>query len=116
MSPAEPLEDGQFDDAPEDVQTSLSATPALQPMTASADPRGGHSYIDDDAPVDPNINLDWSEDEELSEDETDEDEFENSFARVEDEDWEIAERGKYLYIGAGRDAEDSKTSPSSIIV
>ncbi|VDC04442.1 unnamed protein product [Peniophora sp. CBMAI 1063] len=89
MSSAVPVEEGQFDDAPEDVQT---AAPVPQSATTAPDSRGGHTYIDDDTPLDPKINLDWSEDEEVSEDEDDEEEYEDGLARVEDEDWEIAER------------------------
>jgi hypothetical protein len=65
---------GQFDDAPGDA-TDLS----------SADPREGHQFIDEAI-------LEWSE---PSEDDDFEDEDEYDSNRVEDEDWEIAERGLY---------------------
>lgn len=109
MSPVETIEDGQFDDAPEDAQTVQSGEPIAQPAAAPVDPRGGHTYIDEDTTVDPNINLDWSEDEEVSEDEEYEEEYEDGIARVEDEDWEIAERGMYAYIhlGATSDYKDT---------
>lgn len=99
MPPVEPVEDGQFDDAPEDARTVQIVESISQPAAAPVDPRGGHTYIDDAAPLDPSINLDWSEDEEISEDEDDEDEYEDGIARVEDEDWEIAERGLWAIIG-----------------
>lgn len=81
------IEDGQFDDAPEDIPQS---TDAIVPPT---DLRNGHSYIDDE-----NI-LEWSEessDEEeeqfyLEEDQMEAEAFDT--LRAEDEDWEIAERG-----------------------
>ena len=83
-----PVEDGQFDDAPEE-------TPVTTAEVAAADARAGHTYIDDE-----NI-LEWSsgsseEDEEQDEFDAEEDEmeaaaFEN--LRAEDEDWEITERG-----------------------
>ena len=82
------VEDGQFDDAPDDPTA---------PVTV--DPRQGHNFIDDDAL------LEWSSDS--SEDEGSEpDEFEQEedlieaeafqTLRAEDEDWEIAERGTPL--------------------
>ena len=81
--------EGQFDDAPEDVP-------------AAPDPRAGHTYIDD-LPPDEDKLLEWSSESE-SDDEEGQDEFaeeedameETAFQtlRAEDEDWEIAERGK----------------------
>ena len=98
MSPTEPVEDGQFDDAPEDALT-VPAQPVTQPAIVPVDPRGGHTYIDDDAPQEAGIDLDWSDEDDISEDEDDEDEFEDGMARVEDEDWEIAERGMRAHQG-----------------
>ena len=98
MSPTEPIEDGQFDDAPEDAQTVPSVEPVSQPAVVPVDPRGGHTYIDDDAPQEAEINLYWSEEDDVSEDDDDDDEFEDGMARVEDEDWEIAERGWWAII------------------
>ncbi|KAI0648033.1 RIO1 family-domain-containing protein [Trametes meyenii] len=82
MDPEEHIEEGQFDDAPEDVSVP-------QPI----DPRQGHSFIDDEGL------LEWSS--ESSEDESEPDEFEQEedtleaeafqTLRAEDEDWEIAE-------------------------
>ncbi|KAJ8501914.1 hypothetical protein ONZ51_g324 [Trametes cubensis] len=82
-TPQEVIEEGQFDDAPED--TSLPQT---------ADPRQGHNFIDDEKL------LEWSSESE--EDESEPDEFEQEEdtleaeafqeLRAEDEDWEIAER------------------------
>ena len=98
MSPTESIEDGQFDDAPEGAQTVPSVEPVSQPAVVPVDPRGGHTYIDDDAPQEAEINLDWSEEDDVSEDDDDDDEFEDGMARVEDEDWEIAERGWWAII------------------
>lgn len=74
------IELGQFDDAPE---------PGAPPPTDLR--QAGHALIDD-AEL-----LQWSEDEDeaadadADEDELDERDFDD--ARVEDEDWEMAERG-----------------------
>ena len=80
---AESIEDGQFDDAPEDGAEASNAVNV----------REGHNYIDDE-----NI-LEWSEDSsdeeedafDLEEDQMEAEAFET--LRAEDEDWEIAERG-----------------------
>ncbi|KAK7681528.1 hypothetical protein QCA50_015260 [Cerrena zonata] len=83
----EPIEDGQFDDAPEDQVPPQTPNPAPQ-----VDLREGHTYIDDE-----NI-LEWSEessDEEEDAFDVEEDQMEaEAFEtlRAEDEDWEIAER------------------------
>lgn len=75
--PIEPLiEDGQFDDAPEDL-----------PIEQAPDPRTGFNHIDE-----PEAVLDWS-DELSEEDEDDLEEDDADFDRAEDEDWEITERG-----------------------
>ncbi|KAI0632149.1 RIO1 family-domain-containing protein [Trametes polyzona] len=81
--PDEPIEEGQFDDAPDD-------TSVPQPT----DPRQGHAFIDDEGL------LEWSS--ESSGEESEPDEFEQEedtleaeafqTLRAEDEDWEIAER------------------------
>ncbi|KIJ62642.1 hypothetical protein HYDPIDRAFT_94239 [Hydnomerulius pinastri MD-312] len=71
--PTEIIEHGQFDDAPEGVRPP--------------DPRQGGNFIDDDQL------LEWSEpsdNEDEDEPELSGDDFEDN--RVEDEDWEIAER------------------------
>lgn len=74
--PIEPLiEDGQFDDAPEDL-----------PIEQAPDPRTGFNHIDE-----PEAVLDWS-DELSEEDEDDLEEDDADFDRAEDEDWEITER------------------------
>lgn len=66
---------GQFDDALEDAEQH--------------DPRQGGHFIDDDR------FLEWSsEDEDDDIDQLSGDDFEDD--RVEDEDWEIAERGESL--------------------
>lgn len=70
-------EDGQFDDAPD-------ATPApLTTIPPQFNPREGSNFIDEGI-------LEWSEHEE-TEDSGAEDDWEEN--RVEDEDWEISERG-----------------------
>ena len=77
---AESIEDGQFDDAPEDTVETPNA-----PQTV--DLREGHNYIDDE-----NI-LEWSEDSsdeeedafDLEEDQMEVEAFET--LRAEDEDW-----------------------------
>ncbi|CAL1712588.1 unnamed protein product [Somion occarium] len=83
MEPTQPvIEDGQFDDAPD------NGAPIVTPQT---DPRENHRYIDDE-----NI-LEWSSESSGEEDEFDAQEdymeaeaFET--LRAEDEDWENAER------------------------
>ncbi len=77
---AQPIEIGQFDDAPE---STLPDSPL--------NPREGHNFIDE-----ANI-LEWSEESE-EEDEFDLEEDEMEYAayqtlRAEEEDWEVAERG-----------------------
>lgn len=77
-------DEGQFDDAPEDV--AIPQTPAT--IATAADPRGDASYIDDSPRL-----LEWSEPETEDEDEDEfmEEDFEDN--RVEDEDWDVTERG-----------------------
>ena len=83
-----PTEDGQFDDAPEDVTT-------LEPVDARA--QVTHPLIDEEEL------LEWSSDstedgDEPDEFENEEDELESAAfedLRAEDEDWEIAERGMH---------------------
>lgn len=81
------IEEGQFDDAPED-------TTIPEPIDVRA--QATHRFIDDDEQE----LLEWSSDStsedeqdefELEEDEMEAAAFEN--LRAEDEDWEIAERG-----------------------
>ena len=80
------VEDGQFDDAPDD-------NPPSAPVDARA--QAGHRFIDEE-----NI-LEWSSDsDEEEEDEFDAEEDDMEAAafqelRAEDEDWEIAERGAF---------------------
>ena len=79
-------EDGQFDDAVEDVTT----TP-IQPGSPTQRPPA--RYIDEEHL------LEWSDPEDSDEDELEEvfreDDYEDN--RVEDEDWEIAERGEFRF-------------------
>ena len=66
---------GQFDDAPEDQTTQ------------QIDSRQGPAYIDD-------ATLEWSDPEDGSgDDEVYEEDYTDD--RVEDEDWEVAERGSF---------------------
>ena len=74
------MDDEQFQDAPEDVHAFRST---VQQSTS----RGQESFIDDDL-------LEWSEpddEESQSDDSLREEDFQDH--RVEDEDWEITERG-----------------------
>lgn len=64
------IADGQFDDAPEDASTLVRPS--------------GQTLIDEDAAA-----LEWSDESEEEQDE--EDTYEDD--RVEDEDWEVAEKG-----------------------
>ncbi|KAH8104774.1 RIO1-domain-containing protein [Cristinia sonorae] len=78
-----PIEDGQFDDAPEDQ--------LVVPATATTDPRDGHRFIDDD-PL-----LEWSSESEEEQDEFEVEEDNMEYEayqtlRAEDEDWEQTER------------------------
>ncbi|KZT09117.1 RIO1-domain-containing protein [Laetiporus sulphureus 93-53] len=84
------VEEGQFDDAPDDKPGAPTAETGSTPLN----PREGHAYIDDEEAL-----LAWSqsedEDEERDAFEEEEDELEASVfqtLRAEDEDWEIAER------------------------
>ena len=78
------VDDGQFDDAPEDGE------PQTQP--SAANPREGHRYIDEEEI------LQWSsEDEDEDAFDAEEDDLEAAAfqsLRPEDEDWEIAEGGQ----------------------
>jgi hypothetical protein len=67
------VEDGQFDDAPMDSHPERSLRQ--------------YNYIDDTP-------LEQSEDSSEGDDDIHSEDLDDSFARVEDEDWEIAERGK----------------------
>lgn len=83
---AEPaIEDGQFDDAPEE----LAGLPSSQQHVQS-NVRDGHSYVDEAV-------LEWS-DESPEEEDTEDEEGSDEFNRVEDEDWEIAEKGAFALL------------------
>lgn len=73
------VEDGQFDD-PTELPTNETRDNSRQ----------GPRYIDDDL-------LEWSEESTPEEDEEIDEEV-YSDNRVEDEDWEIAERGTHLHV------------------
>lgn len=93
-------EDGQFDDAPDDSKKFGNITTSngivmsenISAPVAVIDSRQGGSYIDDEQKL-----LEWSDaDYESDEDEEalEEDVYDD---RIEDEDWDIAERGTYWY-------------------
>lgn len=75
------IEDGQFDDAPEEVSGLPSSQPTIQPNL-----RDGHSYVDEAI-------LEWSDESPDEVQDTEDEEGSDEFNRVEDEDWEIAEKG-----------------------
>lgn len=80
MIASTPIDDGQFEDAQKGLQ----------------DARTPHAYIDTYDPKNDNDPLNWSDsskDDEYDSEEIDETCDEN---RVEDEDWENAERGNYF--------------------
>jgi RIO kinase 1 len=76
VSIAAPIDIGQFDDAPEGSQITHII-------------REGNAYIDTYTPASDQT-LEWPE---TSEDEDDNESEEEYYDRVEDEDWENAERG-----------------------
>ena len=70
---------GQFDDAPEDIRGSVAYIDTAEPDISSLQ----------------EVNLEWpSSEEDEDEDDVYEDEEYFDEGRVEDEDWEIAERGE----------------------
>ena len=73
-----PIDEGQFDDAPEGFQ----------------DARTPHAYIDTYDPEKDNDRLDWSD---SSKDDYNSEEIDETYDdnKVEDEDWENAERGRH---------------------
>lgn len=84
----ENVEAGQFDDAPEDQRSD----PGAQTQTQLWDARGDGAYIDTHHE---NNEEAWQYENEDDEDEDYASELEDTFEfdRVEDEDWEQAERG-----------------------
>ena len=87
MMSRDDIEDGQFEDAPEDSTQSNTVPPVI----IRVDPRANGTFIDD-----PEL-LEWSEPEDdgfvdEDEDELYEEDFEDN--RVDDEDWDVTERGK----------------------
>jgi hypothetical protein len=92
MAPSEdPIEVGQFDDAPEEIESVPTAAVVTgRPAAAYIDivqDHGDEQALDHEYPP-------ISDDEEGDEDELfDEDEYYDDALRVEDEDWEVAERG-----------------------
>ncbi|KAA1469860.1 RIO1-domain-containing protein [Dentipellis sp. KUC8613] len=110
-----PIEDGQFDDAPEGADETTNTAP-------NPNPRAGHNYIDDAA-------LEWSDTP--SEDDDEEEDYAEDgdlYNRVEDEDWEITERDftkqynrlkQHLAVHSGEakgvaSAKDKSTSVASL--
>lgn len=97
----EVIDEGQFDDAPDDTQSQVQH----QPNPEESHPREGHNYIDEEqAHQEPEI-LQWSSDDlddgnheqEYDAFDEEQDDLESSAfldsLRPEDEDWEIAEGG-----------------------
>ncbi|KAI0087876.1 RIO1 family-domain-containing protein [Irpex rosettiformis] len=89
MADVPAIEDGQFDDAVEDLQQVSNTSESTQ----VTDPRAGHNYIDEEGL------LEWSssdsEEDEPDDFDAEEDEIEAAAfngLRAEDEDWEVAER------------------------
>ena len=76
-----PIAPGQFDDAEENVQQV---------------PREGNAYIDIYESANDAVGLDWPESSEDEEEDDIDEEYDDS--RVEDEDWENAERGALPYV------------------
>lgn len=75
---------GQFDDAD---------TPSALEHAKPFDPREGQNFIDEDDV------LEWTEDEDgVDEDEDEELWRDSEIGGVDDEDWEIADRGRYIPI------------------
>lgn len=93
VAPEPVVEEGQFDDVPEDQ----SSTPLSNTVTP-VDPREGHHFIDEEL-------LQWSSESEGDEEDEFEVEEDNLEAevfdtlRAEDEDWENAERGMSISSG-----------------
>lgn len=93
-------EEGQFDDAPDDSGKSVNAavTNGLVPSESTSTPvavvdsRQGGSYIDDEEKL-----LEWSDVDYEGEDDEEALEEDIYDDRIEDEDWDIAERGMYWH-------------------
>jgi RIO kinase 1 len=97
---APPIEDGQFDDAPGDVGAATPAVTTIVEAPAPAvDARAqGEQFIDDVAGGDDAALLEWSDEEHVDEDSEGPDEADFDDLRVEDEDWEMAERGMSILL------------------
>lgn len=109
---------GQFDDAPsENVTNEVTQDLSALSLAPTYDPRQGNAFIDEA------LGDEWSSSDEDDYEEDSGNEaavWEDSVARVDDEDWEIADRGGYaipiiltstiILIPAS-----SKTLPSHII-
>jgi len=76
-----PIDPGQFDDAEENVQQV---------------PRESDAYIDIYEPTNDEVGLDWIESSQDEDEDDIDEEYDDS--RVEDEDWENAERGPLPYV------------------
>lgn len=76
-----PIDPGQFDDAEDDVQPA---------------PRESNAYIDICEPANDEVGSDWIESSQDEDEDDIDEEYDDS--RVEDEDWENAERGSLLYV------------------
>jgi len=100
-TPIEIISTGQFDDADNDATvTPIQAwTIPAQPVASTAleaapvfDVREGRKLIDDEAE---RAALEWSDEEEENVNEDDEDDEYFDEIQVDDEDWEISERGAF---------------------
>jgi len=101
------IAEGQFDDDLGDISEAPQnfATPTALRRAPDFDPREGQTFIDD--PL-----LQWSEREEeeeeiIEEDEEDLEDWDSRLTSVNDEDWEIAERGE-LHFSSSRFCEFSQ--------
>jgi RIO kinase 1 len=71
---------------------SITTDSAMNDSVELHDPRQGHAYIDE---ADDPALLEWSEHSDAEDTEEDLEEYDDQ--RIEDEDWEIAERGEKLF-------------------
>ena len=81
------IEEGQFDDAIDDV----AQLPSVSQTAPLSDSRAGHNYIDEEGLLEWSSNSSEEDEFDVEEDEIEAAAFDG--LRAEDEDWEIAERG-----------------------
>lgn len=70
-------------------------TPITNPVTLPEEPRSGQNYIDTYDPLKEHDERDWQDSPDEDEDDIYDEYDEN---RVEDEDWEVAEKGAFSYL------------------